>query len=392
MSITPSGPKGPIPKHAVSSALDRRARQAEQEAQQKIEQANERVTQAQREYDLRLDSMKDEYIRRSESEADRQANAIESQRNKGYEAILNLRRQQEAEIRRIKREGEREAEALKRYYQSEVQRTEIEGEQKLDQLRTTAAKQADYEQGSTKFMLDAKRDEGRQLAQQAQERHQSEIAKLEQSFQERYAQNRENYQQADQQSELRFKGNYETHSKERDKMLSRLDSIAAQKIREKQLDYGQKLSAYDERNEDPFYRMVALSAELEDQGESFVLTARIPEHERERVSVAIRGNEIVVSGQRRNEEKVEIEPGRFRQTSSYQSYSESFPLNWPIEARAMRKEFEGEYLVVTLPKKTSVPDYQPYRRPPEKVRAERPEFPGNLPKPPKTDKGSGTIS
>jgi HSP20 family molecular chaperone IbpA len=145
-----------------------------------------------------------------------------------------------------------------------------------------------------------------------------------------------------------------------------------------------------------------IGANLHDAGDRYVLTATVPEHEQAHVSVALKGDQIIVQGYRRNEEKLELRDGQTRSSNAYQSYSESFPLPWPVEGKLLTRHFEGDRLVVTVPKKNefafSKAKYSPDA---ERARVEMPHFPDNLPKtekpkgPPavvKKSPSSGTLS
>ncbi len=123
-----------------------------------------------------------------------------------------------------------------------------------------------------------------------------------------------------------------------------------------------------------------MNAELRETGDEYILTARIPEHEREHIVVSLKGNNIVISGQRRNEEHLDNADGTSSTTSSFQSYSETHPISWPVESKLLAKSYHGDTLEVRVPKKDAkhiVPQYQAPK--PEKVRAERPKFPENIP-------------
>jgi HSP20 family molecular chaperone IbpA len=135
-----------------------------------------------------------------------------------------------------------------------------------------------------------------------------------------------------------------------------------------------------------------LQAEFEDQGDKYVLTARIPEHEQKNVTVAIRGNQIVLSGTRRNEERVELEPGHQKGTSSYQSFMESFPFSQAVENRMMTHEFHGDHIVITVPKKLIANEYHPHKMKPSRLQVQRPDFPANLPHVGDESAPSGEIS
>jgi hypothetical protein len=97
------------------------------------------------------------------------------------------------------------------------------------------------------------------------------------------------------------------------------------------------------------------------------------------VTVTLKGDNLVLSGTRRNEEKVELSPGHTQGTASYQSYSESFPLPFPVEARQLSKTFDGDMLIATIPKKNQYAFEKPAKPVPQRLKAERPKLPDNLP-------------
>ena len=86
-----------------------------------------------------------------------------------------------------------------------------------------------------------------------------------------------------------------------------------------------------------------------------MLTATIPEHEQKHVPVSVKGNQLVLSGYRRNEEKLELEPGRSQGTNAFQSFLETFPITWPVDANKMTREFEGISSPCGSPRRTTSP-------------------------------------
>src|SRR5690606_40554056 len=98
------------------------------------------------------------------------------------------------------------------------------------------------------------------------------------------------------------------------------------------------LPIYSSQKNDPFYRMVNLDAEVRENDQQFVLTARIPPHERDRININIRGNEVVISGKRRSDEILEVGPGHKQRTSSCPTSAATVPRNWPANANFMTSE------------------------------------------------------
>src|SRR5262249_53611937 len=151
------------------------------------------------------------------------------------------------------------------------------------------------------------------------------------------------------------------------------------KLKELRQNNSQKLAAYDSRATDPFYRMMDTRARLVERADHYQLMAEIPEHERDSVNVSVRGEQVVITGNRRTSDTLEVAPGQTRKSAAFQTYSETFPIFWPVDPRLMTKEYDGDTLVVTIPKK-AVPGRETARvKQPERAKAVRPDFPINLP-------------
>ena len=89
----------------------------------------------------------------------------------------------------------------------------------------------------------------------------------------------------------------------------------------------------------------------------------------------------MLTGFRRNEEKLTAEPGHERGTNAYQSFSESFALGFPVEGKHLTREFSGERLTVIVPKAQSgqARARESTVKIPVRATVERPSFPANLP-------------
>lgn len=415
MEIRPPGsfPKGPSiqqrqgPSSPTSSAAnpERAAEQAERDANKRIVAAQKRAEQTERETEDQMNRTRDEFVSRESAESARQEAAIESQKLKGYEALRDLKRAQEQEIRRTRREGERDLATVKNYYDRTVYQVDRTGEQKLNETKKHMTQELEQQRRANAFELEQTRDtHGHQLLE-LKDSQESKFQEIQQAAHKEYERLRENMSLAQKESETSFQSQYQQHLAEFKKIIDNLNNRASQEIRNVRQDTAKKLAAYSSRQSDPFYKLVDLNAEFYDEGDAYIVTARIPEHEQQHVSVAIKGNNIVISGQRRNEEKLDLGDGRSRGTASYQSFQESFPLAWPVDGKGLRREFDGDTLIVSVPKKNEYAFNQIHTPPkPEKARVERPQFPANLPgikpnerpdpddSPKKPTPGSGTLS
>ncbi|MBC7690510.1 MAG: Hsp20/alpha crystallin family protein [Methylotenera sp.] len=381
MSVSPTGSSGSGGSDQSRLAQSRAAQvyDAEKEARDKIQSAQKQITETQHETDVRLDSMKDGYIRQSETQHSRQEELYENQKQKGYESIRNLKRAQEAEINRVKREGDKDLTAATTYYRDTTTSTERKGEQDLKEIQTKSFIQNEYQKKVAADQTAAAREAYTRQIGDLKSDQESNYSKILETSQQQNDELRARSSQEIAKSDATFQDRFKSTKANQEHIIGDLNARASQQVEEIRQSTSQNLEAYTSRQSDPFYKMMDIGASLEENDQAFVLTAHIPEHERDRVTVSVRGDEIVLSGTRRNEEKLELEPHRVQSTNSYQSFSESFPLNWPVDSRKLSREFKGDQLIVTIPKKATYEPAPFQAKKVERSRVERPHFPFNLP-------------
>lgn len=362
----------------------RRVLQAEDEANRKVQESRTRVKQANIEADQEINQVKDEYIKR-----------VDNERAKGEAALGYEKRKLGEGVRQAHRDAAREHQTLKSTHekdihdltiQSEAQRTAIEreSEKKLTETRREATGTIERERRlrdeqihaiDSKFQAEstikksdheAKLNEFNQYAKATRE-------KAESTTRQSIANSQEHYEDL-----------YQSTQKTQAESLDRLNRATQSQLEQARISSSHRLNAFNQRNEDPFYRAITLGLQVQDTPDAFIVRAPIPEHEKDRIQLNVRGNELIVSGKRKNEEKLTTESGNTVTTSSYQAYSEAVPLDWPIDPRGITRSFEGGVLSIRLPKKLTY-DNTPSTTKPDRsasatrAAAIRPQFPGNLP-------------
>lgn len=389
MEITPSRITGTAllssttPKN--SSRAENRATDSasavEREAQLRIAAAQHQAEEAERIAESEESQVRQASRERQAAESIRQEETLESLKSKHEQSVTDLKKAQLEELSRVRRAGEDQLSELRDYYLKTAYELDQHGRHEVDRLQLQNSLALNYERKLSQEQLT------NQTAQ-----HQKQLNQLKEQtdqFREQTLQTtqqtREKIQtQADEATELvrqRFNDRYQSTLSEQDQIINNLQARASQDLKEIRQDTARKLSAYSTRQEDPFYKLVNLNGRIEDDGENYQISARIPRHEQEHISVVIKGNQLVISGYRRNEEKLEVQPGHSQSTSSYQTFQESFPLLSPVDDKQMTKRFEGDRMIVTLPKK-DLAIYHSYQSPTSgkatKIRAEKPVFPENL--------------
>lgn len=354
------------------------AAKAEREAADRITAARKRVTDAELEAQKQLEQQRDSFEKRADVERIRSSNAIEQQRHQGYEQIRETRRQQEAEEYRLRRTAEKQIEDRKNQYDQSLAETESRGSRSLRELETKQHAQAEFQRKEGDAQIEQMKQEQFALKEALHSNQQNTHEQLRQHAQTERVKLEEKTRTAIQGSQDHYEELYQKTLKDQHSAMADLGWKANREIEAIRENSAHRLDAYASRQRDPFYKLVSIGGKIQEYENQFVFKAQIPEHEQARVSVAIRGNQLVVSGQRRNEESLQLEPGRTQRTSSFQSYSESFPLDWPVNPANMTREFDGDTLIVRIPKKTT---YEPptQKRTADRTEASRPNFPKNLP-------------
>lgn len=354
------------------------AAKAEREAADRVTAAQKHVKEAAHEEEKQLEHVRDSYQQRTEAERARGEDYIESVRNRNYQSVSELRRQAEKDRHRLSTTAEKDLKETDRHYNEAKYRTVRKGESELKESTERNYKQLEHERLAANERLDViktdfemqkrhieadKRDTTASLAKQSQDNRKN----LEEKTRTAVEASNEHYQAA-----------FEGAVKQNKDAMADLNWRATRGAEEIRRDTSQKLDAFADQKSDPFYRMVNVDGRISEHSDQYIFTAKIPEHEQSRININIRGSELIISGKRKSEESLEIEPGRISRTNSYQSFSENFPLGFPVDPKNMTREFQGDTLVVRIPKKTTYAAEKP-RKTAARAVLERPNFPKDLP-------------
>jgi len=352
----------------------------QRQARDQIVAAEKAVTNAQQEAESTINQIKDKYEKQELNELSREEASLDAQRNKGYQQLRDLKRTQQEEISRVRKDGENERSRLGNYYRDSIYNQESDGRKALDDLKSTDAARVDYERKTGNDLVDDVKSKNTiQLNQQIQN---SEIKRneLEESSRRDLESRKLNYQIENEKNQELFEQKHQTITSEHDQILERLNASSTSKLHEIRRDTSEKLAAYEARQKDPFYKLMSFQSDLQETGDAFVLTAKIPAHEQKHLNVSVSGNHLILSGYRSNQEKLEVEPGRTQGSASYQTFFEKFPLNWPVDAQRLSREYTNTEVIIRVPKKSDT-----YQRPTaaapvlERGRFNAPAFPENLP-------------
>lgn len=94
---------------------------------------------------------------------------------------------------------------------------------------------------------------------------------------------------------------------------------------------------------------IAPSIDIFEEGDDVVVKAELPGMKKEDIEVDLSGDAITISGEKKEEEKVERK-GYYRHERSYGSFARSFTLPSEVRADEAKAEFKDGVLEIRVPK------------------------------------------
>ncbi len=368
-------PDGKPPSNAILAEGEEKA------ARDRITYAHEAAKEAEKDAEFHIQNIKDTGDERRANESVRQETALEDQKRKGYEAMQKLKRENSEELTRIRTEGDAAINQARRHYAQESYGTETLGKKAVHDAEIQSFTEREGITRRNKYEQELIAKEHAKRVEDAGETHREKFETISSNNNAEYQRYKENAEVARQKSLETSKAQLNSLSEEHLNAVDRANQRATGVLNKLQADSSRKLAAYSDRSKDPFYQMISLDTKLTENEDAYHLTAQIPVHEQGTIAISVHGDQLVVSGHRKNHEERKDGPGHKTTTSGYQSYSQTIPLSWPVDQRLISREFQGETLHVRIPKKDYNNQYNPYKKPlkAEGVRVAPPKFPDNLP-------------
>ena len=365
-----------------ATEVNRAAFQAERDAAKRIQSAQERVKEADREANLRIQAIQDEFIRQSDAERARSEDLILTEKDKAQEALVGTLGEHRKALKFAKRENEDELQKVQNFYRRAIRNSEVDGSDELREIAKKQHAQRQYEIKTNSFELASQKQQTEKEMEQLRNLQTNQRNELQQQNFEQVEKVKENQKATLENLQKNYTQKTGAVILERQDAIRRVAKDAAKALNELTGSYTQNLGAYSRRQSDPFYQLVDVGAHISEGSDAFTVSATIPEHEQDQVSIIVRDNEVVVSGRRQNSETHRSEDGSVHSSHAYQAYHQSIPIDFPVDGSKMIKLFDGDQMTVILPKKGDRFRNPAYESP-KRVKSEpfeRPDFPENLPK------------
>jgi HSP20 family molecular chaperone IbpA len=364
----------------VSGASGGDAVKLQREANDQAVTIQNQINQINQEGQQNEDRLKQQYGQDYAAEGVREEAAIESEKTKGYERLRALQRQYQSDEKRIQMQGEEAVAGIKDQFQTETSRARMNGAQELTETQTRNTQLKDFEEARGKSEYEMLKKDNTDRTATLSETNNERLAKLGDDYRKQYEQKKATTELATEQATKKIIDRHNHIVGEQLQAENKIAHEANRQLENLRASTAKKLSAYQERQSDPFYKMVTLNTQLTEEPDRYVLYASVPEFEQPNVKVSFSGDKLILAGQRRNEEKLDLGQGRAQSTSSFQSFSESFPILGPVEANELTRETIGDTLKITIPKKAhAFTQAKPFKSDVHRLALEKPHFPAHLP-------------
>lgn len=302
------------------------------------------------EHEVEMERLKKAYSSEKQSLEDRFESSMQSEKLQTYDNLRNSKKQFTKAEKNLTDAGEeRIQQKADEYRQTEAKITK-EGTAKVDAALKKQAAIDEYQRSQANAADTLSRHDLSHNAQLISQDAERKIDKLRQdkieTLDRRRAEHGVAVNQIKEHYDQRQNRLIAQHEKETNKIKDGVD----QQINDARMKHSQRLDVEMEKLDDPFYRMSHIDSDFVDHGDFYQLKVRLPEYERKGFRVQISGQELQFSGLRNSNQNAEIFPGHEVSTNTYQSFSERYQFDTPVDANAMQMMSEGDWMYYTIPK------------------------------------------
>ncbi len=308
------------------------------------------------EHEEEMDRLKKSYEGETEHTRDRFEKSIQNEKIQSYENLKDAKRKFTATEREQKRLGDARLQNQEAEYRQEENRIEKEGKSRIKEATRKQAALDEYQRTKANEANLESRQNLSQNARQIIHQYESAVEDLRQQKLDELENRRGEHGVALQQIREHYDSREQKALTQMKNEAQRIEHGVDQHIHQSLVANAHRVSDHLNRSDDPFYQMAAMDSQFSDEGSHYQLRVAIPDHESRSVRVQVNGQELLLTGTRKNELKAIGESGQEMSTSSYQSFTEKFKFDSPVDAKAMmRSEADG---VITF----SIPKYGPNHR------------------------------
>lgn len=349
------------------------------------------------EHDQEMNRLKHSFNTEEQSTRDRYERSLQATKLKNYENLNAIKRASDRSEQELQNKAAAHySQAQEDAYRDTVQRDtshkitlsklQNQNAAELQTLSQQAAEQQEFLKETTTSQTNAIVNDSQVKLGTLQEQKEAELARQQ-----------TNSQIAKTQIQAKYQGDRNELQTRMVKEYSAVQNRVSEHLDNLRKTNAHRLGAYAERLSDPFYHLVRFDADVSEKDELVQIKVKVPPHERENVRLQVSVNSAKIVGIRSNSEEFESGPGRKVATSAQQSFSETVTLPAAVDARSMRVEEAGDFMIFTLDKlgpSKQKPMHKSSQHAADRTHAPEPDFPTSLPQatPQSSSAKSKTIS
>lgn len=264
--------------------------------------------------------------------------------------IEKVRQENTDKLRKLQEAGDRNLVKTKLFYDNEVYQTSKDNEKKLTDARMFNKVEIDQ--------MEKNRDLQKKIMQREHYKKMSDMKGRQDVAEKEYAgKSQAMREKADEQYLIQAKDIHEKRDAtiaglQRDLTndVARIIGEGKKQVEHAKMETTDAIVAFKSKSDDPFYRLKTLGVSVVERDDGLMLLMEQPAHEQDNVRLSFNPHGLTVTGSRRFEARNQITPGHSVSTNSYQSYSETIPLPYKVEANQMVRSYENGVLRIFLPK------------------------------------------
>ena len=313
------------------------------------------VQQAEREkirdqHEEEMDRLKKAYAEDQDHTRDRYEASLQDEQAKTYENLRTAKHNFSKIEKDFVRKGNDRIQNLSDEYHNQERMLTKDGEERVNEAVKKRAMIEEYQRNQAIQAQDLTRRDFSQNARQIVETHEHNLESLRQDKNRELEQRRTDHQTAVNQIRDHYEDRTHRVLGQHENESNLIEKKSEQQLNAKIQKTANHLSEIEQKTDDPFYRINKMESAFTDEGDFYLLKVKVPEFEKRGIKVQISGQNIQVTGSRNNNANTVIEPGHEVSTNSYQSYSERFRFDVPVDSKAMEKYEEDGWVHYTIPK------------------------------------------
>jgi HSP20 family molecular chaperone IbpA len=303
-------------------------------------QAEHRLSQLRRDNDLKLKHERDQGNATFLAAHQKAHDEVEKEQQTGRVRLSTTVEENQRKLEANRDRSLSTNEKLQREYSGEAQRLEMEGNidvnQRKEKFNHLALQQKEEQKQELKSIAanqDAKKDE---LRSEGETHIKETVEKLAETLHKKTEQ---------------FQAQYKAEElANRNTLNNQKEVFLKEQYKQRRAQNG-SMSVDRSREGDAFYQPKSFAANLSENEDSYVLSAKVPAHEKENVEVRVQDNKVILSGARAFKDSFKDEKSQM-ETSSHQTYRQEFDLPKPADAKRVVTQIKDDGTITAfIPKK-----------------------------------------